>query len=67
MQDKIGGTAGLVWRYLDGRTEPVSVIKIKTALGLPNSIIHLALGWLARENKISLEEKNNTIFVLLKR
>ncbi len=67
MQDKIGQTAGLIWNYLNGKSEPESLIKIKTALSIPNSIIHLALGWLAREDKIIITEKSNTLYVALKK
>ncbi|MDI6757322.1 MAG: winged helix-turn-helix domain-containing protein [Endomicrobiia bacterium] len=66
MNDKIGDAAGEIWRLLT-LCEPASILKIKTSLSLPNSAVHLALGWLARENKIVMEEKGNTIFVSLKK
>ncbi len=65
--DKIGDTAGEVWRFLSQESEAVSILKLKTKLSLPNSSVHLALGWLARENKITLEEKDGDIFIRLKR
>lgn len=67
MNDKIGQVAGEIWRLLNAVAEPASVLKIKTSLSLPNSAVHLALGWLARENKIVMEEKGNTIFVSIKK
>lgn len=67
MMDKIGTAAGEIWRFLNEQTAPVSVIKLKTKLSFTNSLTHLALGWLARENKIIIEERNNVVFVSLKK
>lgn len=67
MIDKIGTTAGEIWRFLDERKDRVSIINLKMSLSLPNSAIYLAIGWLARENKITLIEENNEIFVQLKK
>lgn len=67
MNEKIGSSAGAVWQFLSGAVEPSSVIKIKTGLSLSNSEVFLALGWLARENKIVMEAKDNTIFVSIKK
>lgn len=49
----IGNVAGQIWHYLDlvGESTP---IKIKAQLGLSNTMLYLALGWLSRENKVSI-------------
>ncbi|PKN00871.1 MAG: hypothetical protein CVU77_07985 [Elusimicrobia bacterium HGW-Elusimicrobia-1] len=67
MNEKIGAAAGAVWRFLSEASEPSGIIKIKTGLSLSNSEVFLALGWLARENKIVMEAKGNTIFVSIKK
>ena len=67
MNEKIGASAGAVWRFLSEVNEPSSIIKIKTRLSLSNSEVFLALGWLSRENKVAMEAKGNTIFVSIKK
>jgi hypothetical protein len=60
LKDKIGNTAGIIWDHLNSRGE-TTVAKLKTELHEKEDILHLALGWLARENKIVLEkEKKGT-------
>lgn len=66
MEDLIGKIAGEIWHYLDEHGE-VSVAEIKFSLGYSNSLIFLALGWLARENKINLLESDYTYKISLKR
>lgn len=64
MEEQVGITAGKIWHYLRqrGRTD---VIMIKFELNINNSLLFLALGWLARENKIEILQENNTFFVRL--
>ncbi len=55
MQEKIGSTAGQVWEYLF-KNGTVTAIKLKSELGISNTALYLALGWLAREDKIEVAE-----------
>jgi hypothetical protein len=57
--------AGDVWRHLseNGGSSP---IKIKSALGISNSMLYLALGWLSRENKIVIEQNEHSYKIALK-
>jgi hypothetical protein len=53
MVSKIGVAAGEIWKYLNENGES-SPIKIKASLGLSNTMLYLALGWLAREDKVNI-------------
>jgi len=60
LKDQIGNTAGRVWDHLNSRGE-TTVAKLKTELHEKDDMLHMALGWLARENRIVLEkEKKST-------
>lgn len=65
MQELIGYTAGRIWQYLNERGE-ASRIEIKFDLDLSNTLLHLALGWLAREEKIVIKNENGEWLVALK-
>jgi predicted RNA-binding protein (virulence factor B family) len=51
MSWEVGFVAGEIWRFLsqNGKSAP---IKIKATLGVSNTMLYLALGWLLREDKI---------------
>jgi hypothetical protein len=61
----IGNTAGRIWRYLDKNGES-TLADIKKDLQLKGSEIRMALGWLARENKIFFygDEDNWSVILL---
>jgi hypothetical protein len=65
MPSKIGLTAGDIWCYLseNGKASP---IKIKSVLGISNTILYLALGWLSREDKIIIEQDEYSYKISLK-
>jgi len=65
MEDIIGSTAGDVWSLLNSQG-PLTTLKLKSTLGIPNSMLYLALGWLAREGKIDMQESGHTYVVSLK-
>jgi len=64
MIEKIGMNAGKVWTVLDeaGRQ---NLKEIKKATKLTDKDLYAALGWLAREGKIALEEVEKELFVSL--
>ncbi len=66
MQDSIGTNAGLVWQYLEEHG-PATTMKLKSALGIPSSMLYLALGWLEREGKIEMTEEAHAFRISLKR
>ena len=59
---RIGEVAGIVWQVLsdDG---PLTVAKLVKAVDEPRDTVMQALGWLAREDKISIDEdgRNRTV------
>ncbi len=65
MTERIGFAAGEIWRYLleNGESSP---IKIKANLGLSNTLLYLALGWLAREDKVYIRQLEHSYRISLK-
>lgn len=53
--ETIGSWAGLVWNALNG-ADVLGVKQLKKMTKLKDKEIFAALGWLARENKITIEE-----------
>ena len=61
----IGNNAGIVWRLLNNGKK-WSYDEIKNASGLSDRDLNLAIGWLAREDKIYFEtDKQNSEFMYL--
>lgn len=58
----IGFNAGRVWRYLKDRGE-ADINKICLDLGQSFDNISLAVGWLARENKVIIRRKDGALLV----
>ncbi|PKM12388.1 MAG: hypothetical protein CVV13_05740 [Gammaproteobacteria bacterium HGW-Gammaproteobacteria-3] len=59
MTKTIGHAAGKIWQYLD-KNGAASVSKITNETGLNKNDVHRALGWLAREEKITFETSGRT-------
>lgn len=64
MADPIGKAAGNIWKYLD-KNGAASVSKITKDTGLNKNDVQRGLGWLAREEKISIEVNGRTETVSL--
>jgi hypothetical protein len=62
---QIGETAGLVWRLLEANG-PMSVSKLVKELDAPRDLTMQAIGWLAREDKISIDEESRSRVVSLR-
>jgi hypothetical protein len=60
----IGETAGVVWRVLS-ENGPMSLTKLVKAVDEPRDTVMQALGWLARENKVCIEDEGRTRMVSL--
>lgn len=58
---KIGLNAGKVWRILNEKGE-MSMFEMCRELGLTFEDLALAIGWLAREDKIFLRQKEGMLF-----
>ncbi|MFH1922877.1 MAG: winged helix-turn-helix domain-containing protein [Planctomycetota bacterium] len=63
--EQIGDTAGAVWTILN-KQGPLSVAKLVKAAGGPRDVVMQALGWLAREEKIWIEEDGRSRVVSLR-
>jgi hypothetical protein len=50
----IGETAGAVWQVLED-DGPTTFANLIDGLSVPESLLFMAIGWLARENKIEFE------------
>jgi hypothetical protein len=63
---QIGEMAGLVWKTLD-ENGPLSLAKLVKQIDAPRDTIMQALGWLAREEKLSIEDTSRGKIVSLRR
>ena len=61
----VGEIAGTVWSVLS-ENGPLSMAKLVKAVGEPRDVVMQALGWLAREDKIWIEEDGRTRMVSLR-
>lgn len=59
----IGATAGVVWKTLAVQG-PTSLTKLIKETGAPRDAVLQALGWLAREDKIEVEDGRTKRFSL---
>ena len=60
---KIGENAGLIWNALQGGA--LTLKALKKATKLKNDELYRALGWLAREGKVSFTEGEDLTITLL--
>ena len=58
----IGTNAGIIYNIL-AENGKISYRKIEELTHWKDSTITMALGWLARENKIGFSEKNDEVFI----
>lgn len=65
MTAKVGEIAGKVWHTLKTDGE-MSVAQLKKATGADDKTLWMALGWLAREDKLSFNQVKNTLKIGLK-
>lgn len=61
---QIGEDAGIVWRALEGKGF-MNLEELAESTDLDTSLICAALGWLAREGKISFTKENGVTAVSL--
>ena len=53
--DQIGEAAGLVWHTLEEEGS-LSAAKLAKMIDAPRDVVMQAVGWLAREDKVCIEE-----------
>lgn len=64
MIEKIGTNAGKIWTLLDEAGNQ-NVKDLKKSVKLTDKDLYAALGWLAREGKVTLTTKEKELFVSL--
>ena len=62
---QIGETAGAVWKVLSERG-PLSTARLVKEIDAPRDVVMQALGWLAREDKVSIEDGSRAKLVSLR-
>ena len=61
---RIGSDAGIIWQVInDNKDIKITDLKKLTKMEIKN--IYLALGWLARENKVFFFERENELAICL--
>ncbi|MBN1408160.1 MAG: winged helix-turn-helix domain-containing protein [Calditrichaceae bacterium] len=64
MINTIGEAAGQVYQVLDKSGES-TIAKLKTATKMNDFILAAAVGWLARENKVKINQSGKSVKVSL--
>jgi hypothetical protein len=65
MSEEIGTMAGAIWHTLEANGE-MTLAKLKKELKAPSPLFDWAIGWLAREDKITLTSMKQSTLVSLK-
>lgn len=65
-EQSIGLSAGQIYNYLSENNGQSTFSKMKKELDLSGNFAELGLGWLAREEKVELSKKGNSISVRLR-
>jgi hypothetical protein len=63
--NKIGETAGAIWERLS-RLGPLNFSSLMEEVTAPQSVFFMAIGWLAREDKLAIEYADGDYAVSLK-
>ena len=64
MEHEIGEAAGQIWRWLEENGE-TTVTRLRQETKLSDQLLHMGLGWLAREGKIDVFKDNRTVKIAL--
>lgn len=62
--EQIGDAAGKIWHAL--AAGPQTVASLKKAIDAPGDLVPAALGWLAREGKLSFDNNGRSVTVSLR-
>lgn len=65
VKEEVGETAGKVWQLLS-RDGPQTLAQAKKKLNVASELLSLAVGWLAREDKIDISREKKGLRVQLK-
>jgi hypothetical protein len=62
---QIGETAGKIWQLLS-EGGPLTLAQMRRRLNGSSELMNLALGWLAREDRVSVTQERHTLRVKLR-
>lgn len=62
-REVIGLNAGLVWNALSNSEEKLTLKGLKKVTKLKDKELYAAIGWLSREDKISIEEVEGDLLI----
>jgi hypothetical protein len=62
--DVIGDTAGKIWHAL--AAQPLTLAALKKSIDAPDEVVLAALGWLAREGKLTFDSGGRSVNVRLR-
>jgi Winged helix-turn-helix domain (DUF2582) len=62
--EQIGETAGTVWETLS-KQGPLTCAALMEEVNLPQSLFFMAIGWLAREQKLRIEPADGDYMIAL--
>lgn len=62
---QIGEAAGSIWQVLSAKG-PITIAKLVKEIDAPRDVVMQGLGWLAREDKVHIEEEARSRVVSLK-
>ena len=65
LKHEVGATAGKVWHVLSSEG-PLTMAELKKKVDGQGDLVSLAIGWLAREDKIEIRPEKRTLRVQLK-
>ena len=65
LQAQVGETAGKVWSLLNDRG-PQTLAQLKKTLDGAGELVGFAIGWLAREDKVTITQEKKSLKVALK-
>ncbi|MGH9447872.1 MAG: winged helix-turn-helix domain-containing protein [Terriglobia bacterium] len=65
VKDQLGSTAGEVWRQLS-QGGPQTLTQLRKKLNGQSDLVNFAVGWLAREDKVSIVADKRSFLVQLK-
>lgn len=65
MKTEIGNAAGAIWQLLTDKG-PLPVTQLKRKAGLTDQLVLMAVGWLAREDKVEITKDRRGLRVGLR-
>jgi Winged helix-turn-helix domain (DUF2582) len=66
MINEIGQTAGDIWATLVEENKAMIVSQLKKKTKLSEDLLYMAIGWLAREDKLQFSGRSQTMEVSIK-